>query len=393
VSPTRSHAWKGTLTAAGITVRYTRPYRPQTNGKVERFHRALRDEWEYGKAYRSENARRKALTSWLHIYNHHRPHTALGAKPPITRATNLPGQNIYYSIYIWRKTFRITSYSLQQTWNRLCHALNMSQIVGHINGHKVTVETEGDPYGPGFWHKVFLFQYEPTTQGLIHGIVDSQSTFIDLGAATGSMTLTAAALGAQVHSYEASPSHHQILERNASLNPHLPGSIETHNCAVGARQGNIQFKLDADSSLLSPIVFHGLEPSAEQIPIQPLSHIISRHSGDDSNLVIKMDVEGAEYSILRDTSNLATLFDSNATLILAIHPGLASPPKSRSLPRRLSWRLRNMLRDLRLFEDLHGTDIRFVGGGNRVRRWTGPVASQIGIHEYIVRFRTNRANC
>ena len=89
----RSHAWKNILTAAGITVRYTRPYRPQTNGKVERFHRTRRDEWGYGKAYRSENARRKALTSWLHIYNHHRPHTALGGKPPTTRVTNLPGQN------------------------------------------------------------------------------------------------------------------------------------------------------------------------------------------------------------------------------------------------------------------------------------------------------------
>lgn len=89
----RAHAWKNTLTAAGITVRFTRPFRPQTNGKVERFHRTLRDEWAYGKTYQSENSRRKALTSWLHIYNHHRPHTALGGEPPITRVTNLPGQN------------------------------------------------------------------------------------------------------------------------------------------------------------------------------------------------------------------------------------------------------------------------------------------------------------
>ena len=89
----RAHAWTNTLTAAGITVRFTRPFPPQTNGKVERFHRTLRDEWGYGKPYRSENARRQALTKWLHIYNHHRPHTALGGKPPITRVTNQPGQN------------------------------------------------------------------------------------------------------------------------------------------------------------------------------------------------------------------------------------------------------------------------------------------------------------
>ena len=89
----RSGEWARTNASAGITTRHTRPYRPQTNGKVERFQRTLRDEWGYAKAYRSESARRKALTSWLHIYNHHRPHTALGSKPPVTRVTNLNGQN------------------------------------------------------------------------------------------------------------------------------------------------------------------------------------------------------------------------------------------------------------------------------------------------------------
>jgi transposase len=89
----RSNDWVRMNRDLGITVRRTRPYRPQTNGKVERYQRTLRDEWGYAKAYRSESARRAALTSWLHIYNHHRPHTALGGKPPITRVTNLLGQN------------------------------------------------------------------------------------------------------------------------------------------------------------------------------------------------------------------------------------------------------------------------------------------------------------
>ena len=90
----RSNAFADVTQAQGITRLRTRPYRPQTNGKVERFQRTMRDEWGYGKAYASESARRNALTAWLHIYNHHRPHTALGGRPPVTRVTNVSGQNI-----------------------------------------------------------------------------------------------------------------------------------------------------------------------------------------------------------------------------------------------------------------------------------------------------------
>jgi transposase InsO family protein len=89
----KSHLWRDTLTTAGIAIKKTRPYRPQTNGKVERFHRTLTDEWAYAKPYSSEAARRAALPGWLHAYNNHRAHTALGGHPPASRVPNLSGQN------------------------------------------------------------------------------------------------------------------------------------------------------------------------------------------------------------------------------------------------------------------------------------------------------------
>lgn len=88
----KSHLWRDTCAELGIKVKKTRPYRPQTNGKIERFHRTLADGWAFSRFYDSESARRNALPAWLHDYNHHRPHTAIGAKPPISRLTNVPGQ-------------------------------------------------------------------------------------------------------------------------------------------------------------------------------------------------------------------------------------------------------------------------------------------------------------
>jgi transposase InsO family protein len=88
----RSFLWRDTCAALGVTPKRTRPYRPQTNGKIERFHRTL-GAWAFDRFYPSEADRRAALPAWLHDYNHHRPHTAIGRLAPITRLTNVPGQH------------------------------------------------------------------------------------------------------------------------------------------------------------------------------------------------------------------------------------------------------------------------------------------------------------
>ncbi len=86
----RSHAFGDAL--SGIEHRRTRPYRPQTNGKVERFHRTLADEWAYARLYTSDTERCEQFPIWLHTYNHHRGHTALSGQPPVSRVPNLCGQ-------------------------------------------------------------------------------------------------------------------------------------------------------------------------------------------------------------------------------------------------------------------------------------------------------------
>lgn len=88
----RSRAWRDACTELGIKPKRTRPYRPQTNGTIERFHRTLADGWAYARFYSSETERRAALPGWLHFYNHHRVHSAIGAAPA-TRLNNLPGHH------------------------------------------------------------------------------------------------------------------------------------------------------------------------------------------------------------------------------------------------------------------------------------------------------------
>jgi transposase InsO family protein len=86
----RSRDFAKVLDAAGIMHRRTRPYRPQTNGKVERFNLTLKWEWAYAQPYETNDSRTGQLSRWLHHYNYHRPHMALSGRAPITAVNNVP---------------------------------------------------------------------------------------------------------------------------------------------------------------------------------------------------------------------------------------------------------------------------------------------------------------
>jgi transposase InsO family protein len=86
----RSHVFAAAL-GQNVKHRRTRPYRPQTNGKVERFNRSLSSEWAYAEVYLSDAARAETYADWLHFYNHHRPHTGIGGLVPADRIHNLTG--------------------------------------------------------------------------------------------------------------------------------------------------------------------------------------------------------------------------------------------------------------------------------------------------------------
>ena len=86
-----SRTFNGALADLGITHKMTRPRRPQTNGKAERFNRILAEEWAYARPYASNQARLDALPRWLYRYNARRPHTALNGLSPLDIVNNVCG--------------------------------------------------------------------------------------------------------------------------------------------------------------------------------------------------------------------------------------------------------------------------------------------------------------
>ena len=91
----RSGLWHRACSATSTTVKKTRPRRPQTNGKVERFHRILLEEWAYIRPWTSDTQRSDAYRTFIHFYNHHRPHGALNwATPTSILRDNLPAEHI-----------------------------------------------------------------------------------------------------------------------------------------------------------------------------------------------------------------------------------------------------------------------------------------------------------
>ncbi len=90
---TNSRAYKATLAQIGARHITTRPYRPRTNGKAERFIQTALREWLYARPYAQSAERAADMPSWLHWYNHHRPHSALKAKPPAFRLNKVLGND------------------------------------------------------------------------------------------------------------------------------------------------------------------------------------------------------------------------------------------------------------------------------------------------------------
>jgi FkbM family methyltransferase len=263
----------------------------------------------------------------------------------------------------------------------------------YLRNDEVDVDLAGDYYGKDFWDRVSNRKYEPDTISFIEDNCDVNTDFMDIGAANGAMTLIAASNGSRVSSYEPDPRIFKVVERNVSLNSKVCNLIDVQNKAISSSKGQINFSVGEDTSILSEIVFTGHNPtSLQKIDILSLSEEMDKFHPDNSRkLIVKMDIEGAEWRILNSAETLKKLQEHEATLILAVHPGFHRPFKKRlrGLDQAVLffWHLKNYRESIRVFNKIQQyTSIKRTNLNPVTHKDQFGKLIYAGYHEFILEF-------
>lgn len=229
----------------------------------------------------------------------------------------------------------------------------------NIDNSGFQIDLEGDFYGQEFWTTFENNRYEPDTLDYIRRHLRENDIFIDIGAANGSLVLYAATKGARVLAFEPLPKMFKVLQRNVELNSLLSNQIQLYNSAISHRSGQANFASSSENKILTPIVFTNVDKDqeAELFSYMSLSKVLdSLQRTSESNIYIKMDIEGAEYEILKNSEVLNSLSKYKVKMLLAIHPGFirtTSAGKFASVP-LLKWipRIWNFIENVSFFKKI-----------------------------------------
>jgi len=265
----------------------------------------------------------------------------------------------------------------------------------YLNDYQCSIDLHNDFYGINFWQKFSNKKYEPDTFSFIQQNVDEKTIFLDIGCANGPFTLLALTKGCKVFAYEPNPDMYAVALRNISLNPKINRFCEINNWAISAKSGSIKFNETADTEILSPIVFSEPQISKADMRVEVKSLIgeITRVHEKDYKLVIKMDIEGAEWLILNDEVTLKLLKAYSSLLLLAVHPGFSRPFRKRlrgyNFFAHLFFTLKNYKTSTRVFEKInnYGKVYRtnFSEVDNKARFGFLVIG---GYHEFIIDFNS-----
>ena len=226
-----------------------------------------------------------------------------------------------------------------------------------IGGVEFNVDPTIDQYGIDFWNKLNSNRYEPDTIKFLENRVGKDTILLDIGAANGAMTLFAASRGSQVVSYEPEEKIFSALASNLKLNPDVRELVELKKAGVSIKNETIRFGRGEDRNILSDIVIDDQNENREIIvEILSLSDELISLSRKGKKIIVKMDIEGAEWKILNDENTLEALQSVKATMLVALHPGfyrktLPNPFTTNSLLRNYR-RIQNLFDSIKCYEKL-----------------------------------------
>ena len=257
---------------------------------------------------------------------------------------------------------------------------------------EIKVDLSNDGYGKQFWVNIENRVYEPDTIGFIENNLSIDTILLDIGAANGAVTLIASSLGSSVIAYEPSPEVYDVLKRNVKLNSHLKGSVELRPVAVSNIPGTLNFSLGEDSSILSNIVFTGIEKSNnDEIEVVSLQDELNNVVLLKKRIFIKMDIEGAEWKILHDSKSLKSLRANKVKMLIALHPGFHRTYRNHVMfLNRMAiemWRFNNFVESIRIFCKLTNYCTISRTNLNPVKKpLTFALLVLAGYHEFILDF-------
>ena len=253
------------------------------------------------------------------------------------------------------------------------------------------VDLNGDFYGDFYWEKIENGSYEPDTMNFLSYFVDKNTDFMDVGVANGAMSILSSLLGARVIGYEAMPGICSVAIQNIALNE-MQSTVTIKNKAISNQRGGMTLSQTSNPSILSSITFSGNENDGSALEVVSLIDEIEDFHIQSRDLIIKIDIEGAEWKLLNDSKVLEILREHKAVVLLAIHPGFHRPfhkwPLSLSAVSKYFWHIRNIAECYQLFSKIDllakilRTNLDSVRSPKRI------VALMLGgCHEYILDFR------
>ena len=262
----------------------------------------------------------------------------------------------------------------------------MKTIDTDLGQFQIDLSVEG--YSSSWWEVFNNKSYEPDTTWFIKRFVNEHTIFLDVGSSVGNFTLYAALKAKRVIAYEPHPKIYSSLLANIKANPDLSNKIIAKKSAVSDVSQVLNKTLDR--TVITTISGASLGEFGVVDVISLKSEIKDIKLSND-NLVIKMDIEGAEFKILRNMENLKVLKNSKAIMLVALHPGFTHPVKESKysvlkILRKAKFWARNILELSAIFNALGDSCKVYRTNLNPVKKSKAIILMLGGYYEFIIDF-------